>query len=230
MLERALVPALGLREVLGCADAILSKVTTGVLGLAQALLGGTLGPQKGLGVALWQDARRAHKIPRGERKAGLLVVLLCGNVVHVDAQAAVLGTAHTPIFVVHAQLVCTRRIAHLDGFSEQVTAVLVVGEEHIVHTFFVQQGQLVQGMGELGRRMLGTALQPLDALARTALQTELAVQFGGAQAVLRTRVSTSRSRAVKLHRLARIASTAPALFVTGARTVRSIGMTALACL
>lgn len=71
-----------LSHVRGCPNADLQKVAHGIHGLGKAGVGRALRPQKGLGVGLREDAGRADKVPRCQRKAGIAVVLLCGDVLY----------------------------------------------------------------------------------------------------------------------------------------------------
>jgi hypothetical protein len=75
----------------------------------------------------------------------------------------------------------------------------------------VYKCELLQGVGELGRRVLHAPLQPLHAVLRPLVQAELAVQLNDPEPVERARVQRGRGLAVELDGLGGFSSAAPAI-------------------
>ena len=182
------------------ADSDFVEVSDGVHSLCEPRLGGLLRPEVRLGVGLGEHARRADEVPRGEREACVAVALLCRDVLRswsggrrrtgrprthvvVDGERGVLRTAHLAVLVALAQAVCARCVAELARLREQFGGVLAVNKDDVVDAALVEEGELVERMGELGGGVLRGALEPLDALAGALREAELAVELRNAEAV-----------------------------------------------
>jgi len=91
----------------------------------------------------------------------------------------------------------------------------------------MEQRKLVQSMRELGRRMLGATLEPLDALLRALRKSELSVEFGDTESVHRAGVERGAGFAVECESLGRLASAPPAVLTACSGTVGGIGVAVL---
>ena len=188
------------------ADADLEEVPDGVHGLDEPRLRRLERPEVRLRVRLREDAWRADEIPCGQREARVAMVLLRRDVLRVSKeqvgkqgglgsaqggrkrtekttnvvmyrQRGVLRAPHLAVLVALAQPVRAGRVSELRRLREQLRGVLVVDEEDVVDAALVEERELVQRVRELGRRVLGGALEVLDALLRALRQPQLAVEL-----------------------------------------------------
>ena len=106
----------------------------------------------------------------------------------LDGECGVPWTAHLAILVALAQAVCARCIAELARLCEQLGSVLTVDKDNVVDATLVEEGKLMECVGELGSGMLRGALEPLDALVGALRKAELAIELHNTEAVHGTRV------------------------------------------
>lgn len=67
--------------------------------------------------------------------------------------------------------------------GKEFDGVFCINKDDIVDALFVQERELVEGVGELGSGMLCRALEPLDALSGTFGEAEFAIEFCYAETV-----------------------------------------------
>ena len=177
-----------------CADSNFIKVSNGVHSLCEPHLGRLLCPEVCLGVRLEEHTQGANKVPRGERKACVTVALLCCDVLcswsggqchtgrlwtHVlmDGECGVLQTAHLAVLIALAQAVCTQCVAKLAHLCEQLGGVLAVDKDNVVNAALMEEGELMEHMGELGGGVLPGAFEPLDALTGALREAKLTIEY-----------------------------------------------------
>ena len=98
----------------------------------------------------------------------------------VDGERGVLWTAHLAVLT---QAVCARSIAELTRLREQLGGVLAVDKDDIVDAALMEEGELVERVGELGGGVLRGVLEPLDALMGALREANLAIELRNAEAV-----------------------------------------------
>ena len=82
----------------------------------------------------------------------------------VDGECRVLWTAHLAVLIAQAQVVCTWCVAELARLCKQLGSVLTVDKDDVVDATLMEEGELVECVGELSSGVLPGALEPLDAL------------------------------------------------------------------
>ena len=142
-------------------------------------------------------------------------------------ERGVLRAPHLAVLVALAQPIRAGCVPELRRLREQLRRVLVVDEEHVVDPPLVEERELVQRVRELGRGVLGRALQVLDALLRALRQPQLAVELRDAQPVQRARVPCRRRLLVELDGLGRLPPAPPPVLAARSCTVGRIGVAVL---
>ena len=103
--------------------------------------------------------------------------------VQVDGEHGVLWTAHLVVLVALTQVVCAWCIAKLTRLHKQLGGILAVDKDNIVDATLMEEGELVEHMGELSGGVLPRALQPLDTLAGALQEANHAVELRNAKEV-----------------------------------------------
>ena len=119
----------------------------------------------------------------------------------VDGEHGVLWTAHLAVLIALAQAVWAQCIAELAHLHEQLSgilaclckqlgSILAVNKDDLVNATLVEEGELVEHVGELGGGVLPGALEPLDALAGALQEAKLTIELQNAEVVHGTGVMT----------------------------------------
>ena len=95
----------------------------------------------------------------------------------MDGECGVLQTAHLAILIALTQAVCTQCVAKLARLCEQLGGVLAVDKDDVVDAALMEEGELVECVGELGGGVLPRAFEPLDALAGALREAKLAIEY-----------------------------------------------------
>ena len=98
----------------------------------------------------------------------------------VDGECRVLWTAHLAVLT---QAVCARSVAELARLCEQLSSVLAVDKDDVVDAALVEEGKLVEHLGELGGGVLCGVLELLDTLAGALREANLTIELCNAEAV-----------------------------------------------
>ena len=109
----------------------------------------------------------------------------------LDGECRVLWTgrtAHLAVLVALTQAVCTWCIAELACLCKQLGSVLTVDKDDVVDAALVEEGELMEHVGELGGGMLCGVLEPLDALVGALQEAKLAIELRNTKAVHGARV------------------------------------------
>ena len=105
--------------------------------------------------------------------------------VGVDGERGVLWTAHLAVLT---QAVCARSFAELARLREQLGGILAVNKDDVVDAALVEEGELMEHVGELGGGVLRRVLEPLDALTGALRDANLSIELRNTKAVHGARV------------------------------------------
>lgn len=106
----------------------------------------------------------------------------------VNAERWIHGAAHLAVLVALPKSVCTWGVAKLRSLGQELSGVVRVDEQHVVHALLVQEGQLVKSVRKLCGSVLGGPFEPLDAFLWPLRQAQLPVQLRNPKSVHCSRV------------------------------------------
>ena len=98
----------------------------------------------------------------------------------MDGECGVLWTAHLAILT---QVVCAWSIAELARLREQLGSILTVDKDDVVNVALVEEGELMEHVGELGGGVHHGALEPLDTLVGALQEANHAIELHNAKEV-----------------------------------------------
>ena len=98
----------------------------------------------------------------------------------MDGERRVLWTAHLAVLT---QAVCAWSVAELAHLCEQLSGILAVDKDDVVNVALMEEGKLVERVGELGGGVLRGVLEPLDALVGALREANLAIELHNAEVV-----------------------------------------------
>lgn len=108
----------------------------------------------------------------------------------VDRQGRIDRASHLAVFVTLSQLESARSISQLCALSEKLSSIIIVHENNIFNTSFMQKGEFMKGVREFFSGVFRGSLEPFDTFLWATGESKSAIEFSSAKSVHCPRVET----------------------------------------